>query len=95
MSKTRKKHAPGFKARVALEALQERLTARELAVKYEIHPTQIAHWKKQLKEGALGVFEGPVAKASEESKEAELYEEIGRLKMKLEWLKKKAALFEE
>jgi len=91
----RKKHSAGFKAKVALEAVKERKTASELGTQYELHSTQIAHWKKQLKEGAPSIFEQPGKVSKSENKEAELYEEIGRLKMQLEWLKKKAALFDE
>lgn len=95
MTKRRKKHSCGFKAKVALEALKERKTASQLGTQYELHSTQIAHWKRQLKEGASSIFEQPGRISESANKEAELYEEIGRLKMQLEWLKKKAALFDE
>ena len=95
MPRKRKKHSAGFKSKVALEAVKERKTARELGLEYELHSTQINQWKKQLKDGAAGIFEHPSKKAEDESRETELYEEIGRLKMQLEWLKKKAALFDE
>ena len=58
-------------------------------------PHKLTSWKKQLKDGAAGIFEHPSKKAEDENHETELYEEIGRLKMQLEWLKKKAALFDE
>jgi transposase-like protein len=96
MSVTRKRklHSPNFKAKVALSALKEQETVSQLASKHGVHATQIHLWKKQLLDGASGVFSaGVVSKRSgqdEEGSMAELYEQIGRLKMQLEWLKKKA-----
>lgn len=95
MTKRRKKHSASFKARVALEALKERKTASQLGSQYELHSTQITHWKKQLKDGASMIFEQPGKPPEASNDEAQLYEEIGRLKMQMEWLKKKAALFDE
>ncbi len=96
MAGKRKKYSSSFKAKVALEAIKGRQTTRELAAKYEIHPTLINNWKAQLLAGVEEVFEGKRGpKRPEESSEAALYEEIGRLKMKLDWLKKKADLFED
>jgi transposase-like protein len=63
---------------------------RELSVRYGIHSTQVNQWKAQLREAATSVFENPSARRGEEAvKDAELFEQIGRLKMELEWLKKK------
>src|SRR5690349_4289654 len=95
MGRTRKVHTAGFKARVALAAIKELETVSQLASAHGIHPTQIHQWKRQLVDGAEGVFaNGPGAKRSEKSEDecsmAELYEQIGRLKMQLEFLKKKA-----
>jgi putative transposase len=87
----RKRHSNDFKARVALEAVKGVRTLSELSAAYAVHPTVIAHWKRQLVEGAPGVFErgaGPGGK-SEDEVTAPLYQEIGRLKMEVEWLKKK------
>ena len=91
MAKQRKKHTAGFKARVALAALKGDKTVNELAGKYEVHPTLIHGWKKQLLSGAEEVFAQPgkAAAADAEAQKAELFEQIGRLKMELEWLKKK------
>ena len=52
----RRNHAPAFKAKVALEAMQERQTLSELCKKYELHPNQITLWKKQLKEQSSDIF---------------------------------------
>jgi transposase len=95
MAGKRKSHSAAFKAQVALAAIKEDRTANELASKYGVHPTLIHGWKKQLLAGAETVFASgaKVASADAEARQAELYEQIGRLKMELEWLKKKAAVF--
>jgi transposase len=92
MGDKRKKHAPGFKAKVAIDALRERETIREISVRYQVHSTQVSIWKEQLRNGATGIFEHPADKrAQRQDHETALYEQIGRLKMELEWLKKKCA----
>ena len=94
MAKKRKRHSAALKAKIALAALKERKTVSQLASEHRIHPTQIHHWKRQLLEGAVEIFEnGHSAKREEEygRREAELYQEIGRLNMEFEWLKKKSA----
>jgi putative transposase len=87
----RRKHSAEFKARVAIAAMREDRTQSELASQFEIHPLQIAAWKKAAREGLVSVFEKPGRSGGEEpsAREAELFEQIGRLKMELEWLKKK------
>ena len=94
MARRRKVHSAAFKAKVALAAVKELETVSQLASAHGIHPTQIHQWKKQLLEGAEGVFSnGPGRKRSGDEDDCsveELYEQIGRLKMQLEWLKKKA-----
>jgi transposase len=96
MARKRTRHAAGFKAQVALAAVKEDRTVNELASKFDVHPTLIHGWKKQLLAGAESVFAaGPKAAAPDiDGLQAELYEQIGRLKMELEWLKKKAAAFD-
>jgi transposase-like protein len=93
MARKRTRHPPGFKAQVALAAVKEDRTVNELASKFEVHPTLIHSWKKQLVTGAESLFaSGAKTVATDtEAVQAELYEQIGRLKMELEWLKKKAA----
>jgi transposase len=95
MAGKRKVHTAAFKAPVALAALKGDRTVNELAGHYGVHPTLIHAWKKQLVTGAVGIFEGPAKTASvdAEARQAELFEQIGRLKMELEWLKKKVAPF--
>ena len=93
MARKRQRHSAAFKVKVALAALQERKTVQELASQFGVHPTMIHGWKKRLLEGAAEVFESrgeSKARGADKAQEGELYEQIGRLKMDLEWLKKKA-----
>ena len=91
MKGKRKQHSAAFKAQVALTALKGDKTVNERASHYGVHPTLIHGWKKQLLDGAEQVFaNGSKAIAADaEAEKAELFEQIGRLKMELEWLKKK------
>ena len=93
MTKQRRQFSAKFKFQVALEALKELKTINEIASRYEVHPTQVKQWKKQLQEGGVHVFDEKAAKTAQvqSATEATLYEQIGRLKMELEWLKKKVA----
>jgi putative transposase len=97
MAGKRKTHTAAFKAQVALAAHKGDRTINELAGHYSVHPTLIHGWKKQLITGAQAIFESSAkaasADASAEARQAELFEQIGRLKMELEWLKKKVAPF--
>ena len=88
---TRKRYEASFKARVALEAVKERDTVGELARRFQVHPAQIHEWKRRLVEQAAAVFERENGKPAEAVDPAELYEQIGRLKVELEFLKKKVA----
>jgi transposase len=91
MAGKRKQHTAAFKAQVALAALKGDRTVNELASQYGVHPTLIHSWKKQLLAGADQVFHNgsKAVTAGVEAAKAELFEQIGRLKMELEWLKKK------
>jgi putative transposase len=93
MAGKRKTHTAAFKAQVALAALKGDRTANELAGHYGVHPTLVHEWKRHLLAGAEGVFGSRVQAAAQdaEAQKAELFEQIGRLKMELEWLKKKVA----
>src|SRR2546422_3969265 len=94
MAGKRQRHTAAFKAQVALAALKGDRTVNELAGHFGVHPTLIHAWKKQLLAGAEGVFTNRVkADASDTgAQKAELFEQIGRLKMELEWLKKSRPL---
>ena len=88
-------HAGTFKAQVALAAHKGDRTVNELAGQYGVHPTLIHGWKKRLIAGAESLFgaSAKAASADAEARQAELFEQIGRLKMELEWVKKKASAF--
>ena len=93
MGRKRKSHTAGFKAQVALAAVKGDKTVSELASLHGVHPTLIHAWKKQLVSNAEELFlRGSKASGEEqEALQAQLYEQIGRLKTELDWLKKKAA----
>lgn len=95
MTAKRKQHTAQFKFKVALEAVKGEQTRNQIASEHSVHPGQVTDWKqKLLSEGAqvFGSNQKQTA-AAQVKQEAELYEQIGRLKMELEWLKKKAARF--
>lgn len=93
MTRKRRSFSGAFKAKVALAACRGDKTTAQLAAEYEVHVGQITAWKKQLLEGAPALFEDGRSKhrPDEAANDQELYEQIGRLKMEVEWLKKKAA----
>ena len=91
MGKIRKSYTPSYKAKVALSAIQEKHTLEELTSKYQISSGQIVRWKKEATDNLKILFE---RKRDQQLKEKEviirdLYEQIGKLKMEYEWLKKK------
>jgi transposase-like protein len=96
VSRKRRQHDAQFKLRVALEAVKGLKTISQIASEYDLHPNLVSSWKKQLLEGGSSLFSSDAARQQhdQEKREAELYEQIGRLKMELEWLKKKAASVE-
>jgi putative transposase len=93
MSRKRRTFGAAFKARVALAAMRGDRTTAQLASEFSVHTSQVTAWKKQLLEHVAELFEDGRRKDSEPSSanEQELYEQIGRLKMEAEWLKKKSA----
>ena len=87
MKQSRRKHSPSFKAKVALEALKGEETTAELAHRFEVHPSQIRTWKKTLAEGATGIFGSDHdQKKGEEGLIAQLYQQIGQLKVERDFL---------
>lgn len=93
MSRKRRVFGGAFKAKVALAAVRGDKTTAQLASEYEVHTGQVTAWKQQLLEQAPQLFEDGRSKSREDSgaNEQELYEQIGRLKVENEWLKKKSA----
>jgi transposase-like protein len=97
MTGKRKRHTPEFKTKVALEAIKGIKTSSELASRFQVHSVQISTWKKKAIEALPDIFRHPSKKKpkSEDELTGPLYQEIGRLKMELDWLKKKSAEFAE
>lgn len=95
MTRKRKQYDSQFKFRVALEAARGQKTVNEIASDQGVHPNQVRDWKKKLMDEGSTVFGRNLASQlrEQENRETELYEQIGRLKMELEWLKKKAAQY--
>ncbi len=89
MSKKRKQHTNDFKARVALDAVRGLKTLSELSALHGVHPTVISSWKRQLLESAPEFFGRGSVRRTAEAETTRLYEQIGRLQMEVEWLKKK------
>lgn len=84
----RRSFSAEFKAKVAIEALKEQQTLQELANRYEVHPNQISSWKQEFLQNSASVFtKGNKKEESVES--SKLYEEIGRLKIEVDFLKKR------
>lgn len=90
----RKSYTAAFKVKVAFEAVAGQRRITELASRYEVSAKQIHEWKKQLLSGAPELFSDKRRRKTEddEDEKARLYEEIGRLKIELDWLKKKSDL---
>lgn len=91
MRQVRKSYSKEFKAKVAVEAVKGVRSLAELASRYKVHPTQIAQWKKQLLDNAPDLFErgGSGRALDAEALTAPLYEQIGRLKVEVDFLQKK------
>jgi transposase len=93
MKKSRRKFDSAFKAKVAVEALKERQTLSELAVKFDLHPNQISQWRQEFLENSAVVFEQkPKLSKSENAVDVDkLYSKIGELQMEKDFLKKSLA----
>jgi transposase len=96
MTLKRTRYGSKFKAKVALESLKGEKTLNELSKRYEVHASQISHWRGELLKRASELFEraGSEGGGKKGVRESELYEEIGRLKVEIDFLKKKSGLFE-
>ena len=93
----RRRFGAAFRAKVALAAVQGDRSLSELSSQFGVHATQVSAWKKQLLDNVERIFSEGTQREDREraALEAELYQQIGQLKMELEWLKKKAARFGE
>jgi transposase len=91
MSKKNNQYSPSFRAKVALAALKETNTVTELASRFQIHPNQIYKWRKLLTDNASSLFDSPSLSVCppDQTEINSLYQEIGRLQVELNWLKKK------
>jgi transposase-like protein len=94
MKRQRRQYSADWKAKVALEAIKGQRTVQEIASHYEVHPTLVTHWKKQLLEGVAEIFSNGkrAAADADEDLKAELYQQIGKLQVEVDWLKKKSGL---
>lgn len=92
----RRQHSAKFKTKVALEALKGRDTTAALAQRFSVHPKQISAWKRQLLDGTEEIFTRKNQRRDQQNGalEAQLYEQIGRLKIENDYLKKKADAFD-
>ncbi len=92
--KKRKVHGPDYKAKVGLEAVRGVKTINQIAQEFGVHPVQVGQWKKEILEGAPKLFDGKRGPKpmNEHSEPDRLYSEIGKLKMELDWLKKKSGM---
>lgn len=91
MKENRRKHSAAFKANVAMEAVKGEETIVQLAQRFEVHPTMIRKWKRQMEKGAIGVFgdDREQQKKDGEALVAKLYQEIGQLKVERDFLERK------
>ena len=90
MSNKRKRHAPAFKAKVALAALRNEETIAELAQRFGVHPTMVTSWKRTLTDGATDIFDtGNKSRKQAEGQIDELYRHIGQLKVERDFLERK------
>jgi transposase len=90
----RKTYTAAFKAKVGLEAIRGVKTVNEIGQEYGVHPAQVGQWKREIQEGAESLFgkkRGPKTMGGPGDTER-LYSEIGRLKVELDWLKRKSGL---
>ena len=90
MKRNRKQYSPDFKAKGAMEAIKGEETIAELAIRFEVHPTQITKWKKELVAGASNIFGADPNKKMKDEKGLinQLYQQIGQLKVEKDFLEK-------
>ena len=94
MPQTRKNYAPSLKAKVAVEAIKGNKTATQIGQTFSVHPNLVAVWKKQALDQLPGIFSNSHAKQQADVEKYELFQQIGRLKVELDFLKQRAGLFD-
>jgi len=89
-----RKFSAELKAKIAVEALKGQRTVQEIAASYSVHPTQVTSWRKQLLDFSTEAFTTGRQQSDQldEQLKTELYAEIGKLKVELDWLQKKSGL---
>lgn len=94
MAKQRKTYSAELKAKIALEAIKAQRTVNEIAIQYQVHPNQVTNWKKQVLDELPQLFSTARHHSAQDDEQlkAQLYQQIGQLKVELDWLKKKAGL---
>ena len=94
MARQRKQYTGAFKAKLALDAIKGQRTIQELATAHGVHPNQITTWKKQLLASAEDIFSGARERreVSDEQEKDELYRQVGKLQVELDWLQKKSGI---
>lgn len=94
MTTARKHYSAELKAKIAVEAIREQRTINEIASQYGVHPNQVTQWKKQALGEMAQLFSDRrvKAQAGEEELKAQLYQQIGQLKVELDWIKKKSGI---
>ena len=94
MARQRKTYSAELKARIALEAIKGQMTVNQIATHYGVHPNQVMQWKQQAMRQLPEIFSRPSPQAAQEDEalKAQLYQQIGQLKVELDWLKKKVGL---
>jgi transposase-like protein len=95
-TKKRRNFSAEIKARIAVEAIKGQRTIQEIGAHYGVHPNQVTKWKRQALELMPQLFSDHRLKGDEtdEALKAELYQQIGKLQVQLDWLKKKSGLSE-
>lgn len=90
----RAKRSAEFKAKVAREAIEGKMTINEIAAKFEVHPNIVSRWKADALDGLVEIFSSKREKKDKDQEEVkdELYKQIGQLKVEVDWLKKKSGL---
>ena len=97
MGRIRKSYSASLKAKVALEAVKGEKTISQLSSEFGVHPNQINLWRKRVLEELPDIFSKKRKKKEKDTEalQSELYQQIGQLKVELDWLKKKSKLLDQ